>query len=378
MFPNSSPATVPPSPTLYEVALGMAQGIGGVLARTLLSYCGSAEAVFKASPSQLYKIPQIGEKAVQSLRDAQLMSRAEQELEACLRQGIHPLFLQSPLYPRRLKEIYDAPILLFYKGNIEALHQPRMLSIVGTRRYTEYGRNFLEQAVEQLSSSAPCIVSGLAYGIDIIAHRQALKQGLPTIAVMASGMDIIYPAVHRATAEEIIGTGGLLTESPLGTKPDAPRFPARNRIIAALADATLVVEAQEQGGAMITAQLANDYNREVFALPGNYYQSSSKGCNKLIKTHQAHLIESAVDVLYIMNWQQSTRSQQQQLALEVSLNEEERRIVQCLQSKKALHVDELALALQLSPSILSMHLLNLEMNKLIEALPGKKYKLSAR
>lgn len=373
-----SPTSTKPSPTVYEIALGLAQGIGGVLARNLLSYCGSAEEVFKASAAQLHKIPQIGEKAIQSLRDKSLLPRAEKELEACLRQDIHVLFLQHPSYPRRLKEIYDAPIVLFYKGQPEALHQTRLLSVVGTRRHTDYGRNFIEQLMEQLSPFGICIISGLAYGIDISAHRQALKQGLPTVGVMASGIDIIYPAVHRSTAEEMLATGGLLSESPLGTKPDAPRFPARNRIIAALADATLVVEAQEQGGAMITAQLANEYNREVFALPGNYYQNSSKGCNKLIKTHQAHLVESAADILYMMNWQQSAEAKQQQLALEVSLNEEERRIVQCLQNKKALHVDELAIVLQLSPGILSMHLLHLEMNKLIEALPGKKYKLSAR
>lgn len=199
-----SPTSTQPSPTVYEIALGLAQGIGGVLARTLLSYCGSAEEVFKASSAHLHKIPQIGEKAIQSLRDKALLPRAEKELEICLRQDIQVLFLQHSSYPRRLKEIYDAPIVLFYKGCLEALHQNRILSVVGTRRHTDYGRNFLEQMMEQLSPFGICIVSGLAYGIDITAHRQALKQGLPTVAVMASGMDIIYPATHRPTAEEML------------------------------------------------------------------------------------------------------------------------------------------------------------------------------
>ena len=381
--------------TAYCVALSMLPLVGGVVAKQLINYCGSAEAVFTTQANQLSKIPGIGPKITQSIRRYQaVLARAEQELERCREQEIQVITYQSKHYPQRLKQIYDAPIVLYYRGTAHLDHA-RIISIVGTRRATTYGKNVVQELVTALAAHDVLIVSGLAYGIDIAAHRAALEAQVPTVGVMASGLDIIYPSVHRRDAAEMAESGGLLSESPLGTQPDAPRFPARNRIIAGLSDAVVVVEAAEKGGALITANLANDYDREVFAVPGSVYQSYSRGCHRLIKAHKAHLLTEADDLVKALNWdlpaaqQMKTipfrereactdRSTYAQSGLETAtdLAEDEKLVLEALaQQPQGMLMDELSWKSKTPVSQLASTLLNLEFKRMVKALPGRRFRL---
>lgn len=368
---------------LYEVALHLSEGIGGVTARQLLAVFGSAEEVFKAKKSQLLRVQGVGAKLAQTLLNhSLLLSRAEQELKTAEKKGIQIHFFTSPHYPARLKQIDDAPILIYQKGTA-SLNQEKHLAIVGTRKATTYGRDFVEKLLLELKEYNPLIISGMAYGIDITAHREALKNQLCAIGVLANGLDSLYPAAHQHTADLMLAEGGaLISESPIGTKPDALRFPARNRITAALADLVLVVESMRKGGAMITAQYANDYNREVAALPGNVGINTSEGCNWLIKTHQAHLVTSAEDIVYLMNWKSSTSTTPQKQKVlsidEFGLSEEETLVIKELFEKEQLSIDELSLFLSIPLNQIAVILLNLEMQDLIEALPGKRFRLKQK
>ncbi|NJO02392.1 MAG: DNA-protecting protein DprA, partial [Bacteroidia bacterium] len=292
------------------------------------------------------------------------------------------LNFSSAHYPRRLKSLADAPLVLYYRGQAD-LNALKTVAIVGTRDASDYGRQFTEELVQSLQKHQASIVSGLAYGIDIAAHRAALKYDLPTIGVMASGINVIYPALHRKTAEQMILRGGLLTENRFGTKPDACRFPARNRIIAGLADAIIVVEAKEKGGALITAEIANNYNRDVFAVPGSVYTKTSEGCHKLIKTHKAHLLTQLADLEYIMNWDlpQANAIIQKSLDFEgLNLSDAEREIIALLEANqpKDMLLDEICWKLQVSVAQVSAHLLNLELTGLVRSLPGRKFTLKLR
>jgi len=369
---------------IYEVALHLAEGIGGVTARQLLAVFGSAEEIFKAKKHQIIRIQGLGEKTTKHLLDdaKTILQKAEKEIQEVEKRNIQLHFFNSPHYPVRLKQIEDAPILLYQKG-LSSLNQEKHLAIVGTRQASPYGRTFLEELLLELKSYKPLIISGMAYGIDIIAHREALKNQLCTIGILANGLDSLYPAAHQQTADLMLSQGGaLLSESPLGTKPDAPRFPARNRITAALADVVLVVESMKKGGAMITAQYANDYNREVVALPGNVGVSTSEGCNLLIKKHQAHLITSAEDLAYLMNWEkESNPSSKKRKPLNLkdyNLNEEETAVIKKLFEKENLGIDELSLLLSIPLNHIAVILLNLEMQDLIEPLPGKRFRLKQK
>ncbi|MFP4088684.1 MAG: DNA-processing protein DprA [Cyclobacteriaceae bacterium] len=367
------------SEKLYQLALSMLPHVGGTLAKQLISYCGSAEQIFTASSRQLSRIPGIGDKIISGIRKADaLFSEAEAQLQACEKQGVSIITYEDEAYPARLRQIFDAPILLFFKGNAD-LSASRMISMVGTREATPYGRQVVEELVNSLLPYNVTIVSGLAYGIDIFAHRASLQAGLPTIGVMGSGIDIIYPSVHRKEAWQMIDKGGLLTENCLGTKPDARRFPARNRIIAGLTDATVVVEAADKGGALITANLANDYDREVFAVPGSLYQPYSRGCNRLIREHKAHILTGVEDLINLMNWDTAAldRKEAAQVAMKrPELDAEEQKVVDLLsKSKEAMQLDILSWHAQFSVSKLAAILLSLEFKGLIRSLPGKKYTL---
>ncbi|GAB4134566.1 MAG: DNA-processing protein DprA [Raineya sp.] len=369
---------------LYEVALHLAEGIGGVTARHLLAAFGSAEEIFKAKKSQILRLQGVGEKVAKSLTEQipTLFQRAEKEILQAEKKNIQMHFFTEPTYPSRLKQIDDAPILIYQKGDA-SLNQEKHLAIVGTRQASHYGRQFLEELLLELKAYKPLIISGMAYGIDIIAHREALKNQLCTVGVLANGLDLMYPALHQHTAEQMLAEGGaLISESPLGTKPDAPRFPARNRITAALADIVLVVESMKKGGAMITAQYANDYHREVAALPGNYHLATSEGCNLLIKKHQAHLVTCAEDLAYLMNWEkesQTAKKKKKSLNLsEYSLNQEETLVIKELFEKEQSSIDELSLFLSIPLNHIAVILLNLEMQDLIEALPGKRFRLKQK
>ena len=366
----------------YYVALSMIPLVGGVIARQLINHCGSAEAVFSDSFRHLERIPGIGPKIKHHLSQRhRLLDEAQREVERCAHQSIRVITLASSQYPERLRHIYDAPIVLFYRGSA-SLDHAKIIGVVGTRQATDYGRRVTEDLIASLAQHDVLIVSGLAYGIDITAHRAALRMGLPTVGVMASGLDIVYPAVHRHDAQQMMEQGGLLTESPLGTKPDGPRFPARNRIIAGLSDAVVVVEAAEKGGALITARLANDYDREVFAVPGSLHQKYARGCHRLIKEHQARLLTDSEDIIKILNWDLPTpeaaptlRRPPREEAL-MDLSDEEKVIVGMLaEQPSGMITDDLSRQSRITVNQLASVLLGLEFKQIVRALPGRKYRL---
>lgn len=362
---------------LYQVALSMIPGVGNLLTKHLISYCGSAKAVFSTPKYKLGKIPGIGPKTAESItHSSHFLQLAERELVQAEKQDALILAYTDKAYPYRLKQIPDAPNVVYYKGKNppEAF---KTVAIVGTRQPSPYGKQLCEQIVQDLLPYQPLIVSGLAYGIDIVAHRTALRCGLNTLGVMASGLDIVYPSAHHHTAREMLQQGGLLSEHPFGSQPEAFKFPARNRIIAGLVDVVIVVEAAEKGGALITADIAHSYDREVFAIPGPLTSTTSAGCNRLIKSQVAHMYVTAKDLADVMNWQEGPEAPPKESYLNgVEFNEEEEVIVRLLKEHpQGLQIDELSWRSQLSISQLASVLLNLEFRSLIRSLPGKKFAL---
>jgi DNA processing protein len=361
---------------IYKVALGLTSGVGDVTTRQLISYCGSAAAVFKTPRGKLLKIPGIGSKTAEALLNKENLIEAEKEYALAVKQNIQILFYTDQAYPSRLKNIPDAPALLYLKGNAD-LNADKIIAIVGTRKATPYGKQVTEQIVQELSAySSVLVVSGLAYGIDVTAHKAALQYKVPTLGVMASGADIVYPSVHKNIAAQMEENGGLLTEYRIGTKPDAPYFPARNRIIAGISDATIVVEAAATGGALITAEIANGYNRDVFAVPGNLDAPCSEGCNLLIRNHKANIFTGVKDLVYYLNWdQQAAASQPKSTDKYEHLDEESRKVVNLLQQNKEMLMDDISWQTQIPVSKLASLLLTLELQGLLKALPGKKFTL---
>jgi DNA processing protein len=356
------------------LSLHFIPGVGDFLVKQLVSYCGSAEQVFKTPKGKLLKIPGVGEVSAEAIKNGKSFHEAELELLKAEKEGTEILFFTDKKYPQRLKSIEDAPSLLYFKGN-HNLNPTKTVGIVGTRQATEYGKLMVEKICRELVPHRPLVISGLAYGIDIHAHKQALHNGLATIGVMGSGIDIIYPAAHKETARKMIGNGGLLTENHFGTKPDAHNFPARNRIIAGLCDALIVVEAADKGGALITADIANSYNKDVFAVPGNVGSQYSEGCNKLIKTNRANLFNSVKDLEYIMNWTSDSPSEVHTIEFS-SFEPDEQIVLNILMSAKGpMMVDELSLRSSLPPSTLASILLTLEFKNAVKALPGKMFTL---
>ena len=360
---------------LSLLALHFIPGIGDHTIRQLVSYCGSAEKIFTTSKGKLLKIPGSGKVTAEAILAGKPIKEAEKEYRKAEKHSVELIFYTDKRYPSRLKQIDDAPTLLYTKGHID-FENPRTVGIVGTRKCTDYGKECVEELTRGLVPHHALIVSGLAYGIDIQAHKQALKQNLPTIGVMGSGIDVMYPAAHRETAIKMLEHGGLVTENPFGTKPDAHNFPARNRIIAGLSDALIVVEAAEKGGALITAEISNSYNKDVFAFPGNIGRSFSAGCNNLIKSNKAHLISSVKDLEYIMNWNPSSREQKKApLLLDTYEPEEQTALKILMDNNNALRIDELSWRSNLPLSQLASILLGLEFKGVIQSLPGKVYKV---
>lgn len=362
---------------LLKIALTKIEGVGPRTARALLAHCGSVEDVFRASKRQLRTIPGIGEVIAASILSKRCLAAAEDELKFVERHHIATLWIEDQNYPFKLKQCDDAPLMLFYKGEV-CWHDRPTVSIVGTRNATNYGKRLCEELIQELKGVDPLIVSGLAYGIDVCAHRAALKYDIPTIGVMGHGLDRIYPSVHREIASQMISLGGLLTEFPSGTTPERPHFPMRNRIIAGMADVVVVVEAAAKGGALITAEIANTYNRDVCAFPGSLDQIYSAGCNYLIKTHRAHLIRDAGDLMYLMNWEnkKEERLEAKQLTLLPSnLSRDEQKVFDFLQEQEQATVDEIALYCDWPQSKLAMILLEMEMENHVLSLPGKVYRL---
>jgi DNA processing protein len=364
---------------LHKIALGLVPGVGAVLTKQLVSYCGSAKAVFSSSYQKLIKIPGIGPSLANNILKSDALLKAETELTLAEKQNVRLLYYTDKEYPQRLKQVNDSPPLLYFKGNTN-LNSNKIVGIVGTRQATEYGKSVTEELVKGLAKHQCLIVSGLAYGIDIAAHKAALKYDLPTVGVMASGIDIIYPAIHKQTAQQMLSTGGLLTENPFGSKPDAPQFPARNRIIAAMADALIVVEATSKGGALITADIANSYNKDVFAVPGNLGQRHSEGCNNLIRDHKAGIITCLEDLEKQMNWDMVQPGKQLSLNVfdELNFTKEENQIIGLLKSNHEIMIDDLAWKTGITTSQLPSILLQLEFQGIIKALPGKKFALAKK
>jgi DNA processing protein len=359
---------------LHKIGLTLISHVGHGTARHLLDHFGRAEAVFKANLKQLREIPGVGAITAAQIKNTDALKHAAKQLHFIEKHRIEVLFYTDKNYPYRLRNCTDAPVLLYYKGTAD-LNHPRIVSVVGSRKATAYGRMLCAELAETLADYDVLIVSGLAYGIDVAAHKESLRQHIPTIGVLAHGLDRVYPAVHQPIAHQMVQMGGLLTEFPLDTIPDKENFPKRNRIIAGIADATIVVEATEKGGALITAELANSYNRDVYAFPGRTNDVCSQGCNFLIKTNRAGLINHARDLVYCLGWDAvAPKPQAQQLQLSVNLSAEEMKIVTILKAS-AMPIDQLAILSEIQQSKLTMHLLNLEMQGILTSLPGKMYQL---
>jgi DNA processing protein len=366
---------------LYNIALKQIPGIGDGIAKNLIAYCGSASAVFKAKRNDLLKVPQVGEHVAQIIlntRDnTEIYKRAEQEIKFIEEENITPLFFTDATYPNKLKHCNDAPTLLFYKGNAD-LNKEKIIAVIGTRNATDYGRQLTEKLIADLSAENILVVSGLAYGIDVYAHKAALANKLDTVGVLGHGLDILYPSLHANVANKMIHQGGLLTEFISQTNPGKENFPKRNRIVAGMCDAVIVVESKRTGGALITAEIAHTYNRDVFAFPGNAETEFSAGCNMLIKRNKASLIENAADLLYAMGWEQTEnkKAKSTQFALPINLSEDENQIINLIKDSQPIHVDEICNKLQLTPGKASGLLLQLEFGNLIKSLPGKLYTLN--
>ena len=362
---------------IASIALTLCEGIGHINAKRLIDEMGSATAVFENRLQLPELLPEVHQRVVDLLDCPDAFKRAEQELAFCEKNSIHCLTLKDAAYPSRLRECEDAPVVLFFKGEAD-LNKLHVLSMVGTRRATEYGKEFCASFVKDLAALCPdvLIVSGLAYGIDIHSHRAALANGLTTIAVLAHGLDRIYPPSHRQTAVNMLNNGGLLTEYLPGTNPDSFNFVARNRIVAGMADATLVVESASKGGSLITAELANIYNRDCFAVPGRINDEFSKGCNQLIRDNKANLITQAEDLVNVMGWQQKdAKPEAIQRNLFVDLTPEEALIAKILKERGDLHMNNLTVEANLSIFKLTPILFSLEMKGVVKALVGGVYHL---
>jgi DNA processing protein len=341
----------------------------------LVNHFGSAEAIFHATKKELGSLEGIGSVRASSIKNFTDFKRAEEEIDFVKKYKIKTLFISEKDYPQRLLNCYDSPPLLYYKGNAD-LNSSKIIAIVGTRNHNDYGKNICEKLIEELTNEDILIVSGLAFGIDSIAHRMSLKNNLRTVGVLAHGLDMVYPAQNASMAKQMVKNGGLLTEFKNNTKPERQNFPSRNRIVAGLSDCIVVVETGLKGGSLITAELGNGYNKDVFAFPGRVSDSKSEGCNYLIKNNKAALITCAEDLLLNMGWKQNKKpSVKKQRELFIEFTADEKIIVDILQIEEQVHIDELYFKSKLSSSAVAQALLMLEMQGILSSLPGKMYKL---
>ena len=355
------------SDLLNKIAITKIPKVGTITARNLISYCGGVEAVFKAKRKNLEKIPGIGGKTIKEILKKDCFRIAEKELKFIQQKAISPLFYLDNNYPTRLKPYDDAPIMLYYKGTANVNHR-RIVAIIGTRKPSKISRIICEELVEELKQYNPLIISGLAYGIDATAHKKSLSVDLDTIGVLGHGLNKIYPAQHRQLAEKMLAQGGLLTEFTSDAGPNAEHFPMRNRIVAGMCDALVVVETGKKGGSMITAQYANDYSKDVFALPGRIKDTYAEGCNYLIKTHRAALIEGAEDIGYIMRWEEVKGNK-----TPIELTPQEQVIAALMAQTDEISIDQLTVESKFTTSEVASFLLTMEFKGIVKALPGKRY-----
>lgn len=364
------------------LALIRTPGVGSVTIRQLISYCSGAEKVHQADYKKLIKIPGVGEKVARAIVGKHGWAKAEKEFEQCVAKGISLTFYTDPGYPKRLKPLYDSPVVLYSQGNID-YNLVRTVGIVGTRKITDYGKSITEAIIKDLIPYQPLLVSGLAYGVDITAHRACVKNGIATIGVMASGLDVIYPAAHKRTAEEMQALGGIVTENPLGTKPDFMRFPARNRIIAGLSDVTIVVESARRGGSLITTEFAQNYHREVYAVPGNLGSTYSEGCNQLIKNNKANLFSSIEEMAQDLQWTlgapeikpPSIYDKPEAELVFDGFTQDEGQVLALLRKSGDMQLDDMSWQSGIHLGKLATLLLNLEFQGVVRSMPGKKYAL---
>ncbi|HPH86241.1 MAG TPA: DNA-processing protein DprA [Ferruginibacter sp.] len=361
---------------LFQVALTMIPQIGDVHAKALIARYGDAESVFKAPRRQLEHMEGIGTVRANSIKSFTDFTLCEAELSFIEKYKITPLFITETNYPKRLLHCYDSPPLLYYRGEAD-LNSAKIITIVGTRNNSEYGKIACEKLVDALRGSDILIVSGLAFGIDSLAHKAALKNNLPTVGVLAHGLDRLYPPQNKSLAKAMMQAGGLITDFRSGTNPDRQNFPRRNRIAAGLCDALVVIESGKKGGSLITAELANSYNREVFAIPGRMTDSKSEGCHYLIKNNKAMLITCADDLLETMNWKEEKKNAPgKQCELFPDLTEPEKIIFDLILGKSNIHIDELYNRSGMGSGMVAAALLSLEMGGIIVTMPGKSYKIN--
>jgi len=360
---------------LYQIALTLIPGIGAVQAKQLLEHFGNASSILKARTKELSAIEGIGVIKAKSIKDWNNFKEAESEMEFCQKHHINPLFINDPAYPQRLLNCYDPPTMLYYRGNAN-LNNSKIISIIGTRTNSEYGKRITEQLVEGLREYNVLIVSGLAFGIDAIAHKAALQNGLPTIGVLAHGLDQLYPPQHKQLAKDMLAEGGLLTEFRKETLPDKYNFPKRNRVVAGISDATIVIETAIKGGSMITAELAYNYNRDLFAIPGKITDAKSAGCLKLIQQNKAILLTDTTQLLEVMGWEEKKKhTPKPQRELFIDLTEDEKILLTILKEKETVHIDELCIKSNINSSSVAAAILSLELQNVILSMPGKMYKL---
>jgi DNA processing protein len=358
---------------LEEIAFTLIPLVGPILGRQLIAYCGSVEGVFAETKHRIKMIPGIGEEiASQILNTRPLFIAAEEELKRTQQHDVRFIFYSDNDFPSRLLHIPDAPLGLYAKGNVQ-LNAERCVAIIGTRKPTVYGKACTEEIIQSLTTYDIMVVSGLAYGIDIHAHRMCVELNIPTIGVMGSGMGNIYPDSHVSVAKQMMETGGLVTEFTFDTGPDAVNFPMRNRIVAGMCDVLIVIESGIKGGSMITAALANDYNKDVAAIPGRKMDKASMGCNHLIKRQQAHLVESGDDIIELMAWNKKTRQQSFQGDLFTTMTAPEQKIYALIVERGEKDIDTLAYESKSTPGELASILLTLEFKGAIRSLPGKKF-----
>lgn len=359
---------------LYHLlALQQIDGVGDVMAKKLITYCGSAEAVFHTKSVQLNAIDGVGSVLLKNMKNKAIFEKASQELQFIRDNQINIAYFLDENYPERLKHCFDGPLVLFTSGKID-LKNKKTISIVGTRQITSYGMDFCRNLIEDLAPLEPIIVSGFAYGVDIFAHQLAIDHNLQTIGVLAHGLNQIYPKSHKKYVSKVEQNGGFMTEFWSSSNPEKENFVRRNRIVAGISEATIVIESADKGGSLITANLANEYNRDVFAVPGRTTDKFSQGCNTLIKTQKANVLTSAADLIYMLNWEIKTQKNKGvQKQLFITLEFEEQMVYDFLQENGKELLDIIALRCNLPVYKLSSLLLNMELKGVIRPLPGKLF-----
>ncbi|MDW8849488.1 DNA-processing protein DprA [Flavobacterium sp. MMLR14_040] len=356
----------------YLLALLKVEGVGDIMAKKLLTHFGKAETVFTTKTNQIAAIDGVGSVLLKNLKDKSIFEKASKELDFIKANDIKVSFYQDENYPERLKHCFDSPVLIFSAGNIN-LKNKRIISIVGTRQITSYGTDFCRKLIEDLAPLDPVIVSGFAYGVDIVAHQIAMENNLQTIGVLAHGLNQIYPKTHKKYVAKMEENGGFITEFWSSSNPDKENFVRRNRIVAGMTEATIVIESADKGGSLITANLANDYNRDVFAVPGRVTDKYSQGCNDLIKTQKASVLSSAADLIYMLNWDIEKKVKSIQKSLFVDLEPEEQKVYDFLIINGKELLDIIALQCDFPIFRISGILLNMELKGVIRPLPGKLF-----